>query len=320
MDGALIAVDIQGFPERTLDKVDRLLGLLAELGRHPVLKGKICLHGGTAINLFMLEALRLSVDIDLSYIGAAAREDMLAERPAIEKAVEEVVAFYGYTSSGGRGEHAGRTFHLKYLGDWGPDQIKIDLIYLNRVPLLAPQLKPCSIRPTLSILTFSDIELIGGKTKALYDRVTVRDIYDIAHIKRYLDEALLNSPELHELYHKVILFHASISNHFPLPFELRAIERFADLGKEMEDQLYPMLRLSERPSLETMVDTAEDFINRFVLPQHDTEREYLERFSRADYCPELLFGEDSLMTAAARLNPEALWKLQNLKRMVEGGL
>lgn len=314
-----MAVELNGFQERTLDKVDRLLELLAELGRHPVLKGKLCMHGGTAINLFMLEVPRLSVDIDLSYIGAAAREDMLVERPVIEKAIEEVVAFSGYTSSGSRGEHAGRTFHLKYTGDWGSDQIKIDLIYLNRVPLVTPRFKPCSIRPALSALTFSDIELIGGKTKALYDRITVRDIYDIAHLKKYLDEALINSPELHELYHKVILFYASISNHFPLPFERRAEERFADLCKEMEDQLYPMLRLLERPSLKAMIDMAESFINRFVLPQNDGEHEYLKRFSQAEYCPELLFGADSPMIAAARLNPEALWKLQNLKRMVEGG-
>jgi len=313
-----MAVELRGFQERTLDKVDRLLGLLAELGRHPVLKGKLCMHGGTAINLFMLEAPRLSVDIDLSYIGAPGREGMLAERSVIERAVEEVLAFSGYTSSGGRGEHAGRTFHLKYRGDWGSDQIKIDLIYLNRVPLLVPQLKPCSIRPALSVLTFSDIELIGGKTKALYDRVTVRDLYDIAHLKKYLDEELAKSTELGELYHKVILFHASISNHFPVPFERRAIERFVDLGKEMEGQLYPMLRSLERPSLETMIDTAESFIERFVLPRDDAEREYLERFSRAVYCPELLFGEASPMTAAARLNPEALWKHQNLKKMAEG--
>ena len=73
MDGVLMVAYLQGFQERTLDKVDRLLGLLAELGRHPMLKDKLCMHGGTAINLFMLEAPRLSVDIDLSYIGAAAR-------------------------------------------------------------------------------------------------------------------------------------------------------------------------------------------------------------------------------------------------------
>ena len=59
MDNALV----REFPPQTLDKVDRLLDLLAELSEHPLLKDKLALHGGTAINLFMLNIPRLSVDI-----------------------------------------------------------------------------------------------------------------------------------------------------------------------------------------------------------------------------------------------------------------
>ena len=62
------------FEPRTVDKVERLLDLLDEMERHPSLKGKLALHGGTAINLFMLDIPRLSVDIDVSYIGSVSRE------------------------------------------------------------------------------------------------------------------------------------------------------------------------------------------------------------------------------------------------------
>ena len=47
-------VSIGEFEPRTVDKVERLLDLLEELERHPGLKGTLALHGGTAINLFML--------------------------------------------------------------------------------------------------------------------------------------------------------------------------------------------------------------------------------------------------------------------------
>ena len=77
-------LDSIDFQPRTLDKVERLLDLLEEFERHPDLKGKLSMHGGTAINLFMLGLPRLSVDIDISYIGAADRETMLTERPRIE--------------------------------------------------------------------------------------------------------------------------------------------------------------------------------------------------------------------------------------------
>ena len=51
----MAAIDTSGFQPRTLDKVERLLDLLDEMQRHPDLKGKLAMHGGTAINLFMLD-------------------------------------------------------------------------------------------------------------------------------------------------------------------------------------------------------------------------------------------------------------------------
>ena len=55
----MAAIDASGFQPRTLDKVERLLDLLDEIQRHPDLKGKLAMHGGTAINLFMLDIFRL---------------------------------------------------------------------------------------------------------------------------------------------------------------------------------------------------------------------------------------------------------------------
>lgn len=79
----MVAINTTGFQSRTLDKVERLLDLLDEMQRHPNLKGKFAMHGGTAINLFMLDVLRLSVDIDISYIGALPRETMLLNGSSI---------------------------------------------------------------------------------------------------------------------------------------------------------------------------------------------------------------------------------------------
>jgi hypothetical protein len=74
-----MSIDTTGFQARTLDKVERLFNVLEELGRHPALKGKLCMHDGTAINMLMLDVPRLSVDIDMSYIGAVGRDQMLAD-------------------------------------------------------------------------------------------------------------------------------------------------------------------------------------------------------------------------------------------------
>jgi predicted nucleotidyltransferase component of viral defense system len=62
-----------GFRPDVLEKVALLLGLLNALSSHPFLKGKLALKGGTALNMFVFDVPRLSVDIDLNYVGAENR-------------------------------------------------------------------------------------------------------------------------------------------------------------------------------------------------------------------------------------------------------
>lgn len=300
-----------GFAPRTVDKVERLLDLMEEMGSHPDLEGRLAMHGGTAINLFMLDAPRLSVDIDVSYVGAVDRDEMLAERPCVERGIEEVASYLGYDVPLTRSEHAGRTFMLRYRGDWGPDHVKIDCVFLNRSPLIPPGPRLCAVRPDAQVVTFCDAELAGGKVKAFFDRVKVRDLYDVCNLEGVLAGA---DEDYETLAHRAMLYYASISARFPQPFEGRA-ERFADREEELESQLVPMLRATdEHPTLHGLMETAERFIETRVYPRTDAEREYLDRLAAGDYRPGLLFP-DERMAAAAEQSPAALWKLQNLRRM-----
>lgn len=306
----MAAVDASGFQPRTLDKVERLLDLLEEMQRHPDLKDKLAMHGGTAINLFMLEVPRLSVDIDISYVGALSREEMLAERPSIERAIEEVGKGQGYDFSAAEGGHAGRTFVLRYRGDWGPDHVKVDCIYMNRSPLVPIRVRSCALRPDVGVPMFDDAELAGGKVKAFFDRVKIRDLYDISNLKAYFDVV----GDSDGFIHKALLYYASVSACFPNEFVGRG-ERFADRQNELESQLLPMLHSrDDRPTLLGLIDDAEAFTQNYILPRDDDERLYLKLFAEGEYQPELLFGEGDVARAAA-MSPEALWKLTNLKKM-----
>jgi len=73
-----------GFRPDVLEKVAYLLGLLDAIRSHPFLKEKLVLKGGTALNLFIFDVPRLSVDIDLNYVGAEDRDG----RPDVRKGVE----------------------------------------------------------------------------------------------------------------------------------------------------------------------------------------------------------------------------------------
>ena len=63
-----------------------LLNLLNGLNSHPFLEGEWALKGGTALNIWVLDHPRLSVDIDLNYVRAPGREEMLTDRPETEQA------------------------------------------------------------------------------------------------------------------------------------------------------------------------------------------------------------------------------------------
>lgn len=304
-------LDTDEFQPRIVDKVERLLDLLEEMGRHPDLRGKLALHGGTAINLFMLDVPRLSVDIDVSYIGALNREDMQSERPVIERAIAEVGQALGYDARLSGEGHAGSTLVLRYRGEWGVDHVKVDCVYLNRSPLVKPTIRSCPLQPSAGVLVFDDVELAGGKVKAFFDRVKVRDLYDISNLGRHFE---LIEDEQEARMHCSLLYHASLSARFPLPFEGRS-RRFADRRSEFEDQLLPMLRRGgDRPTLTDLMRDGESFVERYVLPRTDVEREYLERFAAGEFRPVLVFPDEAMADAASR-SPEALWKLRNLRKM-----
>jgi predicted nucleotidyltransferase component of viral defense system len=56
-----------GVVRNTLEKVIRLAEILRFINTNELLRGKLALKGGTAINLIYSDLPRLSVDVDLDY-------------------------------------------------------------------------------------------------------------------------------------------------------------------------------------------------------------------------------------------------------------
>ena len=91
-----------GYRLDTLEKVLRLLELLDEIAQDPVLSQRLALKGGTALNVFYLDLDRLSVDIDLNYVGALDLAGMERERPEVDAAIDRLFASHGYGVAAGR--------------------------------------------------------------------------------------------------------------------------------------------------------------------------------------------------------------------------
>ena len=127
------AAKATGFQPDSLEKVLRLRELLTEFHKHSFLRGKLVLKGGTALNLFYLSLMRLSVDIDLNYIAHVNREEMLADRPDIVKAVDQIATGLGYKLQNGADDHALREWHLGYANHAGAqDRIQVEINFLMR--------------------------------------------------------------------------------------------------------------------------------------------------------------------------------------------
>ena len=173
-----------GFRPEILEKVFHLINLLNGFNKHPFLKEKLALKGGTALNLFIFDLPRLSVDVDLNYVGSHDREVMMADRPMIRKAIIDVCEREDLKIESAKSEeHAGITFFARYESAQGQrGNLKIDLNFMFRIPLWpCEKMNSCPIGSYIvQDFTMLDIhELAAGKLSALLSRHASRDLFDV---------------------------------------------------------------------------------------------------------------------------------------------
>lgn len=295
-----------GFPPENLEKVLRLRELLIEFHRHSVLKGKLVLKGGTALNLFYLKLARLSVDIDLNYIGHVDREAALKDRPEICKAVEQIARGLGYQLQNGVDDYALREWYLNFTNSAArPDRIQVEVNFLMRACALPPQeLSAATMAdaPPCRHLVLSLEELFAGKTKAMIDRHHPRDLYDLY---RFSGAGLAHDAEL--LRKLTVLFASTMDR------DLRTyqMDRFKALDqKELERLLYPLLRADDRPTFEKMLSAVSPLLKTVL--DHERESSYLAAIASGKYQPELLFRDQPEIVERIRQHPALLWKAANV--------
>ena len=125
-----------GFQTEPLERVILLLELLEAIRIHPFLKDRVALKGGTALNVFKFNVPRLSVDIDLNYIGAVDPEGMLADRPKIEQALQAVCGRVGVQPRRVPSDHAGGKWRLSFNRvTGGTGTLELDMNFMLRMPL-----------------------------------------------------------------------------------------------------------------------------------------------------------------------------------------
>jgi predicted nucleotidyltransferase component of viral defense system len=303
-----------GFRPDVVEKVLRLRDILSRLDRHPVTSGAWLLKGGTALNLLHLEVPRLSVDIDLNYIGAVDVDEMREARPEFERALESVCEREGLTVKRVPTEHAGGKFRLRFasvLG--GPQSLEVDVSYVARVPLLGTERRTTLFPPgdPIEVTTLPLMELAAGKFTALAQRSVARDAFDAAVLLN-MQPGLLGDPEFR------LAFVCSIAGGRSDPRDLRPSDRAPD-PLALVRQLVPMLRLEADGSAS---DTSEllDWIGneqkpavKRLLDWSTAEQCFLDRLHDEGVVDAEVLNPDPVIQERIRLQPMLQWKALNVR-------
>jgi hypothetical protein len=306
--------EASGYRPEILEKVFHLLNLLNGFQSHPFLKGRLVLKGGTALNLFHFDLPRLSVDIDLNYVGAADRELMLQERPKIEQALQAVCSREDMTVTRIPSDHAGGKWRLRYASAVHETaMLAVDVNFMLRVPLW-PVAHYDSRRvgsyQARGIPVLDLHELAAGKLTALLARHASRDLFD-AH--GLLQRGGLDVDKLRLGF---IVYGAMNRK----DWRTVSVEDVSFDAAELMNELVPVLRSVDAAKLAdpakwagTLLKECHQGLN-MVLPLADTEREFLDRIlDYGEIVPALLTNDADMAQRIASL-PMLQWKAQNVRQ------
>ena len=310
----LPVVEVTGFKAEMVEKVLHLLNLLNLLNSHPFLKGKWVLKGGTALNMFMLALPRLSVDIDLNYIGALDREEMLAERPRIEQAAQAVFSREGFTTKRVPNEHAGGKWRLSYQSFTGQSgNLEVDINFMFRQPLW--DIQPADSHPlgdfqARNIPVLDIHELAAGKLAALMARGQARDLFDCHRI--------LSMDDLEKDRLRIAFVTYGGMNR--KDWRTVAIEDVDFDAAELTRLLVPTLHVRESKEQVSPAEYGARLVRECrealsaVLPFTDAERAFLDRLLDRGVIDPTLLTADASLQRRIQGQPLLQWKALNVRR------
>ena len=283
--------------ERYRQQVDLLVRTLPSVAEEPV----FALKGGTAINLFIRDLPRLSVDIDLTYLPHKPRDQALVEidealsriSASISQALPDTKVFPSRLDKEGT---------LNRLILRSPDaQIKIEVTPVTRGCVFEPVLMSVSqdveaqfgFAETL-VVSFDD--LYAGKLVAALDRQHPRDLFDVHH--------LLANEGIGDSLRQAFLVYI-VSHNRPAIETLSP--RRKDIARDFDENFVGMTTAPVK--IENLIETREEMIDLIVGQMPAAHRQFLIGIESG--------GADWSTTGlekAAEL-PAVRWKLSNLDKV-----
>jgi len=267
----------------------------------PIIAKEQCfaLHGGTAINLFVRDLLRLSVDIDLTYVPIEDRETALKNiSQALGRIKVSIEASYTDASVQHKQEIGKLLIRNKNA------EIKVEVNLVGRGTLSSTvKMTLCDSAQeefdafvAIPVVPFE--QLYGGKICAALDRQHPRDLFDV----RYL----LDNEGLTAEIKKGLLYGLLCSNR---PIHEVLFPNLQDQRQAMENQFVGMS--SEKFEYADFEATRNELISSIHTTLTDDDITLLLSFTNAE--PNWGIFDFSEF-------PAVRWKLQNLEKLKDRNL
>lgn len=259
------------------------------------------LKGGTAINLFVRDMPRLSVDIDLTYLPVADRATSLREIDGAMRRIAPRIESGLPRASVRVSELKGERCVNKLIVGVDGVQVKIEVTPVLRGCVYEPATMNVSARTEdafgfaeMRVVSFPD--LYAGKIVAALDRQHPRDLFDVRDL-------LANEGITAELRKAFIVY--LLSHNRPMS-EVIAPARL-DIKAEF---LRGFEGMTEDPvTLDELVRAREELIGQIVGEMPGDHRRFLLSFKRGT--PEWAL----LGVPGAEMLPAVRWRLENLAQL-----
>ncbi len=298
-----------------LEKVVRLLAVLQRVRADDDLKSVCALKGGTALNVFWLPLPRLSVDIDINFLGEMSASALAAQRPQFERRLTRACLLAGCRVVHSPGQHAGGKFRMRFSSLLSGEQnLELDVSFVARVPL-GDLIERGATLPGFEgekVLTYSLAELAAGKFTALLSRVVARDRYDAVRILA-TDPEILQRPEFRLAFTCFVAASREDARAWNGQLEPLRLQ-------DVRDKLIPLLRVAHEPlagdagQLTAHMDAGLAGLAGRLVAWSDRERAFMDALmDRGELLPELL-TLDSAVQRRIAAQPMLQWKQRNVRQ------
>lgn len=278
-----------------LEQVKVLIDIIPFISKNE----KFAIKGGTAINLFLFDMPRLSVDIDLCYLPLVSREQALSDIQVFIKELSNSVRTLGLKT---REKQSAIGYESTLYIQSKSIEVKVEINLVVRGSVYTPKLRSLTLsaknqfKREVDMLCLDTNDLFAGKICAALDRQHPRDFFDLY---MYFNQ-FSYTRELHQTFIVYLL-----SSKRPISELIKP--NFLNIQPIYLAQFEGMTSLDI--SCEILEKTRTQLFQNIASSFTDEDKEFLISFKSGEPKWELLPIEN------AQHFPSVKWKLHNIRAM-----